>query len=334
MTKKHVSVAVTGAAGQLGYALVFRIANGEMLGHDTEVDLHLIERDEALSALKGVVMELEDCAYPLLRNIISTSDLNVGMKDVNLAILVGAVPRKEGMERSDLLKINGHIFTAQGRAINERAASDVRVLVVGNPCNTNCLIAMCNAPDVPRNKFYAMTRLDQNRAHAQLAIKAGVPVTDIKNMNIWGNHSSTQYPDFYNANIDGKSVLDVIGDEAWLQRDFIELIQKRGGEIIKARGSSSAASAANAVVDTINNLMFDTVGMDTYSLAVCSEGQYGIDENLIFSFPCRTENGELVVVSTLQHNDFGKKKLILTLNELRSERDAVKELARIFHHTS
>lgn len=329
MTKKRVKVAITGAAGHIGYALVFRIASGDMFGNETEVDLHLLELEAALPALKGVVMELEDCAFPLLKNIVCTSNLNVAMKDINWAILVGAVPRKEGMERSDLLKINGKIFTAQGRAISDHAAGDARVLVVGNPCNTNCLIAMNNAPDVPNDRFYAMTMLDENRARAQLAIKANVPIIDIKNMNIWGNHSSTQYPDFYNATINGTPVTTIINNEEWLQKDFVEIIQKRGAEIIKARGSSSAASAANAIIDSVNNVTFDTVGMESYSLCLCSEGQYGVDEGLIFSFPCRTENGEIVVVPDLKHNDFGQKKLMITLDELRHERDAVKELGLI-----
>lgn len=329
MTKKQVKVAVTGAAGHIGYALLFRIANGDMFGKDTEVVLHLNELPQALPALQGVVMELQDCAFPLLKDVVCTSDLSVGMKDVNWAILVGAVPRKEGMERADLLKINGAIFTAQGRAINDYAADDVKVLVVGNPCNTNCLIAMNNAPDVPRDRFYAMTMLDENRARAQLAIKANVPVHEIKNMNIWGNHSSTQYPDFYNATIGGKAVIDVIKDESWLQKDFVEIIQKRGAEIIKARGLSSAASAANAIIDSVRSRVNDTIGLETYSLCVCSEGQYGIDEGLIFSFPCRTENGELVVVPHIQHNEYATKKLMITLDELRAERDAVRELGLI-----
>jgi malate dehydrogenase len=329
MIKKHVKVAITGVAGHIGYALVFRIANGDMFGHDTEVDLHLLELESGLPALKGIVMELEDCAFPLLRKIVATSDLNVAMKEINWAILVGAVPRKEGMERSDLLKINGKIFTDQGRAISKNAAEDVKVLVVGNPCNTNCLIAMNNAPDVPKNHFYAMTMLDENRARAQLAIKAGASVVDVKNMNIWGNHSSTQYPDFYNATIHDRPVLSVINDEDWLQKNFVEIIQKRGAEVIKARGSSSAASAANAIIGSIHNIVFDTVGMESYSMCICSEGQYGVDEGLIFSYPCRTENGELVVVENLEHNDFAKKKLLITLDELRHERDAVKELGLI-----
>lgn len=329
MLKKRVKVAITGAAGHIGYALIFRIANGDMFGHETEIDLHLLELEAALPSLKGVLMELEDCAFPLLRNVVCTSNIQEGMKDVNWAVLVGAVPRKEGMERSDLLKINGKIFTDQGRAINDNAADDVRVLVVGNPCNTNCLIAMNNAPDVPNDRFYAMTMLDEKRARAQLAIKAGVLVTEVKNMNIWGNHSATQYPDFYNASIGGEPVVSVIKDENWLQNDFIELIQKRGAAVIKARGSSSAASAANAIISSVNNIVFDTVGLETYSMCVCSKGEYGVDEGLIFSFPCRTDNSELVVVDGLHHNEFAKHKLKITLDELRHERDAVKELGLI-----
>lgn len=329
MNKKRVKVAITGAAGQIGYALLFRIASGDMFGHDTDIDLHLLELKDTLPSLKGVIMELEDCAFPLLRNIVPTSDLNEGMKDVNWAILVGAVPRKEGMERSDLLKINGKIFTSQGRAINDNAADDVRVLVVGNPCNTNCLIAMNNAPDVPNDRFYAMTMLDEKRARAQLAKKADVPVTEVKNMNIWGNHSSTQYPDFYNATINSKPAIEVIGNESWLQKDFVEVIQKRGAEVIKARGASSAASAANAIIGSVSSLVNDTVGLETFSMCLCSEGQYGVDEGLIFSFPCRTENGELVVVEGIQQNDYGKKKIQATLEELQHERDAVKELGLI-----
>ncbi len=329
MAKQHVKVAVTGAAGQIGYALLFRIANGDMFGPETEIDLHLLELEAALPALHGVIMELQDCAFPLLRNIVATADLKVAMKDVNWAVLVGAVPRKAGMERSDLLKINGGIFTAQGRAINDNAASDVRVFVVGNPCNTNCLIAMNNAPDVPRDRFYAMTMLDENRARSQLAIKAGVYVPSVKNMVIWGNHSSTQYPDFYHATINGKPALDVIGDEHWLQTDFISIVQKRGAEVIKARGASSAASAANAAIDGVYKIIHDTPADDAYSVCVCSKGEYGVDDGLIFSFPARTEHGKFKVITGVEQNAFGKEKLLLTLNELREERDAVKQLKLI-----
>lgn len=326
---KRVKVAVTGAAGQIGYALIFRIASGQMFGPDTEVELNLLELEHALPSLKGVAMELDDCAFPLLRKVTTTSDVNVAMKDVNWAVLVGSVPRKEGMERSELLNINGKIFTTQGRAINDNAADDVRVFVVGNPCNTNCLIAMNNAPDVPRDRFYAMTMLDELRARSQLAIKAGVPVSAVTEMTIWGNHSSTQYPDFYHAKINGKPVPDVITDTAWLQNDFIPMIQSRGASVIKARGASSAASAANAALMSVYHLVHDTVPGESFSVARCSQGEYGVDEGLIFSVPCRTENGKLKVVTGLTQNEFGQKKFAATLDELRKERDAVRELELI-----
>ncbi|HTM64300.1 MAG TPA: malate dehydrogenase [Gammaproteobacteria bacterium] len=326
---KRVKVAITGAAGQIGYALVFRIASGQMFGMYTEVELQLLELEQALPALKGVAMELDDCAFPLLKKVTCTSDVNVAMKDVNWAILVGSVPRKEGMERSDLLNINGKIFTTQGRAINENAASDVRVFVVGNPCNTNCLIAMHNAPDVPRDRFYAMTMLDELRARSQLAIKAGVDVSEISQMIIWGNHSSTQYPDFYHAKIGGKPATDVITDINWLKNDFIPLVQKRGAAVIKQRGASSAASAANAALMTVYHLVHDTVQGETFSVARCSEGEYDIDPGLIFSVPCRTEGGKLKVVTGFTQNDFGREKIQITLDELRQERDAVMQLGLI-----
>lgn len=329
MSKKRVKVAVTGAAGQIGYALLPRIASGQMFGPDTEVELQLLELEQALGALKGVVMELEDCAFPLLKNIVATSDVNVAMKDVNWAILVGSVPRKDGMERSDLLKINGGIFTIQGKAINDHAASDVRVFVVGNPCNTNCLVAMNAAPKIPRDRFFAMTTLDENRAKTQLAKKAGVDVTAVSHLSIWGNHSATQYPDFYNAKINGKKVTDCISDEAWLKGDFISIVQKRGAEIIKARGLSSAASAANAVVDGIYNLTHDTAANKNYSMCLCAKGEYGVEEGLIFSFPCKTVNGKCEVIKDIAHNDFGKEKFHSTLLELRGERDAVRQLGLI-----
>lgn len=326
---KRVKVAITGAAGQIGYALIFRIASGQMFGLDTEVELQLLELEQALPALKGVAMELEDCAFPLLKNVVITSDVNVAMKDVNWAILVGSVPRKEGMERSDLLAINGKIFTTQGRAINDHAAADVRVFVVGNPCNTNCLIAMHNARDVPRDRFYAMTMLDELRARSQLAIKAGLPVSDVSQMVIWGNHSATQYPDFYHAKIKGKPATEVITDLNWLQNDFIPLIQKRGAAVIKQRGASSAASAANAALMTVYHLVHDTAQHELFSVARCSEGEYGIDKGLIFSFPSRTEGGKLKVVTGLTQNEFGQEKINITLNELRQERDAVMQLGLI-----
>jgi len=326
---KHVKVAITGAAGQIGYALLFRLASGQVFGHDTKVSLHLLELEQALPSLEGVAMELEDCAFPLLQNVICTADLNTAMKDINWALLVGAVPRKAGMERSDLLKINGGIFGPQGKAINDNAADDVRVFVVGNPCNTNALIAMHNAPDVPRDRFYAMTTLDELRAKTQLAKRAGVEVTAVTNMTIWGNHSATQYPDFYNAKINGRSAAEVIADEAWLQSEFIPLIQQRGAAVIKARGASSAASAANAALTGVYNLVHETKSGDSYSMARCSEGEYGVDEGLIFSVPCRTTQGKLQVVTDFTHNEFGQTKFKATLDELRAERDAVKQLGLI-----
>lgn len=327
--KKRIKIALTGAAGQIGYAFLFRLASGQVFGADTQVDLHLLEIEPALPSLKGVAMELEDCAFPTLGNIVMTSDSAVAMKDINYAVLVGAVPRKQGMERSDLLKINGGIFIGQGRAINENANSDVRVFVVGNPCNTNCLIAMNNAHDVPKDRFFAMTMLDENRAVAQLAHKANVAVSDVQNMIIWGNHSSTQFPDYFNAKIQGKKVPDVISDHNWLKNDFIPIVQKRGAAVIEARGSSSAASAANAIIDGLKALAFDTPAGESYSMCRASQGEYGVDEGLIYSFPCRTENGKIEVVSGIQHNEFAEEKLRLTLEELRAEHSAVSELGLI-----
>lgn len=329
MIKKRVKVAISGAAGQIGYALVFRIASGQMLGPDTEVELQLLELEQALPSLKGVAMELEDCAFPLLKNVVCTSDVNVAMKDANWVLLVGSVPRKEGMERSDLLRINGGIFTTQGKAINDNAAADVRVFVVGNPCNTNCLIAMNNAPDVPRDRFFAMTALDELRARTQLAKKAGVDVTAITEMTIWGNHSATQYPDFYHAKINGKPATDIITDLNWLQNDFISIVQKRGAEVIKVRGASSAASAANAAISTVYHLVHDTVPGESFSVARCSQGEYDVEKGLIFSVPCRTEGGNLKVITGLKQNEFGQGKFNLTLDELRKEHDAVKEMGLI-----
>jgi malate dehydrogenase len=274
-------------------------------------------------------MELDDCAFPLLKKVTCTSNVNEAMRDINWALLVGAVPRKDGMERSDLLKINGKIFTTQGQAINDNAADDVRIFVVGNPCNTNCLIAMNNAHDIPNDRFYAMTMLDELRARMQLAKKAGVDVTAVTQMTIWGNHSSTQYPDFYNAKINGKPATDTITDTHWLQNDFISTVQKRGAEVIKARGSSSAASAANAALMTVYQLTHDTAQGETFSVARCSQGEYGVDEGLIFSVPCRTEGGKLKVITDLTPNTFGQEKFALTLDELRKERDAVRELGLI-----
>lgn len=324
--KNRIRVAVTGAAGQIGYALLFRIASGQMFGPDTEIELHLLELEQTLPALEGVVMELEDCAFPLLKKIVYTADLNQAMSGVNWALLVGSVPRKQGMERSDLLQINGGIFIRQGRAINDFAAEGVQVFVVGNPCNTNCLIAQHHAPDIPASNFYAMTTLDELRARSQLAKKANVAIEAVSQMTIWGNHSSTQYPDFYNAKINGVSAAAVIEDELWLKEKFVSIIQQRGAAILKARGASSAASAANAIIQGVRNLIVDTKTQESFSVCRFSEGEYGVDKGLIFSFPCRMEQGTLRVVENLTLNEFGKSKFQITLDELRQERDIVKSL--------
>lgn len=323
---KPIRVAVTGAAGQIGYSLLFRIASGAMFGPGQKVALNLIEIEPGMKALEGVVMELDDCAFPLLTDIVATSDLNTGFTDVNWALLVGSVPRKQGMERKDLLSINGKIFTGQGRAIAANGASDVRTLVVGNPCNTNCLIAMNSGPDIPQDRWFAMTRLDENRAKSQLAAKAGVHVSEVTRTTIWGNHSATQYPDFYNALIGGKPATEVIGDEAWLQGKFIETVQKRGAAIIEARGSSSAASAANAVVDTVRSLTTPTPEGDWNSVCVCSDGSYGIDKGLVASFPIRVTGGKWEIVQDVPVNEFSVGKIEATVQELRKEREAVSDL--------
>jgi malate dehydrogenase len=326
MSKQPIRVAVTGAAGNIGYALLFRIASGAMFGPDQPVALNLIEIPPALDALKGVVMELDDCAFPLLKDVVATTDLDEGFKDVNWACLVGSVPRKAGMERGDLLGINGKVFTGQGKAIGANAADDVRVLVVGNPCNTNCLIAMNNAEGVPNDRFFAMTMLDENRAKTQLAQKAGVDVTEVTNMTIWGNHSATQYPDFYSAQIGGKSAAEVIGDEAWLKDTFIPDVQTRGAAIIKARGASSAASAANGIVDSVVALTTDTAAGDTFSMCVCSDGSYGTTEGLITSLPCRVTDGKLEIVQGIEVNAYSRAKIDASVQELEAEREAVKDL--------
>src|SRR5256714_503826 len=326
--KSPIKVAVTGAAGQIGYALLFRIASGEMFGPDQPVALHLIEIPAALNALEGVVMELRDCAFSLLQSIVPTADLDEGFRDINWALLVGSVPRKAGMERKDLLGINGKIFVGQGKAIEKNANADVRVLVVGNPCNTNCLIAMNNAKEIPRDRWFAMTRLDENRARAQLAHKAGVEITRVTNMTIWGNHSSTQYPDFYNAKIDNKPANEVIGDEKWLKEDFISAVQQRGAAIIKARGLSSAASAANAVIDTVRSLTNDTPAADWHSVALCSDGSYGVEKDLISSFPTRVRGGEWEIVQKLPINDFTREKISQAGEELKEEKSKGAELLR------
>lgn len=321
-----IKVAVTGAAGQIGYSLVFRIASGEMFGKDQPIALHLIEIPNALGALDGVVMELHDCAFPLLQSIMPTADLDEGFRGVSWALLVGSVPRKAGMERKDLLGINGKIFIGQGQAVEKNAAADVRVVVIGNPCNTNCLIAMNNAKKIPRHRWFAMTRLDENRAKAQLAHKAGVEITRVTNMTIWGNHSATQYPDFYNARIDNRPANDVIGDEKWLKEDFIATVQQRGAAIIKARGLSSAGSAANAIVDTVRSLTNDTPGDDWHSVAVCSDGSYNVDEGLISSFPVRVRGGKWEIVQKVPINDFSRVKIDKSVAELKEEKSLVTDL--------
>ena len=325
--KKPLRIAVTGAAGQIGYSLLFRIASGSRFGPDQPVELHLLEVPAALGALEGVVMELNDCAFPLLKKVVPTSDMAQGFGGVNWALLVGSVPRKAGMERKDLLGINGKIFIGQGQAIQANAAPDVRVLVVGNPCNTNCLIAMNNARDIPSERWFAMMRLDENRAKSQLAFKAGVDVSSVTNMTIWGNHSATQYPDFFNARINHQPATDVIKDHAWLETDFIQTVQQRGAAIIKARGASSAASAANAVVDSVRSIVTPTPDGDSYSLAVCSKGEYDVEAGLISSFPMRTaEDGTQEVAKWVPVSGFSRSRIDASVAELQEERELVREL--------
>ena len=327
---KPVHVTVTGAAGQIGYQLLFRIASGQLLGPDTPVVLRLLEIDAAMKALEGVVMELDDCAFPLLAGVEATSDPASAFAGANWALLVGSIPRKADMERSDLLSVNGGIFKPQGRAIAAHAASDVRILVVGNPCNTNCLIARSNAPEVPADRWFAMTRLDQNRAETQLAKRAGVPVKKVKNLAIWGNHSSTQFPDFANATIGKQRVPDVIGDRKWLRGEFITTVQKRGAAIINARGASSAASAANAAIDTVVSLTTPTAAGDCASVAVTSRGEYGIPEGLTFGFPITVNaKGKWKVKEGITLDAFAKKRIQETTDELIAERDDVRTLGLI-----
>jgi malate dehydrogenase len=324
--KSPIRVAVTGAAGQIGYSLLFRIASGSMFGADQPVILHLIEIEAALPSLGGVVMELQDCAFPLLKGIVPTSSLDEGFKGVDWALLVGSVPRKAGMERKELLGINGKIFTGQGQAIAKNASPGVRILVVGNPCNTNCLIAMRNASSVPSDRWFAMMMLDQNRASTQLALKAGADTTAVSNLAIWGNHSSTMYPDFYNAKIGGSPAIDAISDEAWFKETFLPTVQQRGAAIIKARGLSSAASAANAVVDTVRSLTTPTKAGDWFSVAVCSDGSYGIEKGLIYSFPIRSDGSKWQVVQGVHLTDYSKEKIKATENELKDEKALVADL--------
>ena len=324
--KAPVHVAVTGAAGQIGYSLLVRIASGQLLGPDQPVVLRLIEIEPAMQALEGVVMELQDCAFPLLKGIVPTCDLNEGFNNASWALLVGSVPRKAGMERKDLPGINGKIFTSQGKAIQDNAASDIRTLVVGNPCNTNCLIAMNNAPDIPKDRWFAMTRLDENRAKTQLAIKAGVDVTSVKKLAIWGNHSLTMYPNYFDATIDGKAIPEVITDESWFKDDFIPTVQQRGGAIIKARGLSSAASAANAAIDTVNSIITPTANDDYFSVAVHSKGEYGIEPGLIYSYPMQSDGQNLSIIEGLEVNAFSQEKIKATEAELSEEKSMVSDL--------
>jgi len=324
-----VRVAVTGAAGQIGYSLLFRIASGSMLGPDQPVILQLLEITPALKALEGVVMELDDCAFPLLEGVVQTDDPNVAFGDADYALLVGSRPRTAGMERADLLSANGAIFTVQGKALSDNAARSVKVLVVGNPANTNCLIAQRNAPSLDPGQFTAMTRLDHNRAVAQLAKKAGVPVTSVTRMTIWGNHSATQYPDVFHAEIEGKPAAEVVNDQAWVESTFIPTVQKRGAAIIEARGASSAASAANAAIDHMRSWALGTPEGDWVSMAIPSDGSYGVAEGLISSFPCTCSNGEYRIVSGLDIDEFSRGRIDASVAELADERDAVQELGLI-----
>ena len=329
MSESPVRVAVTGAAGQIGYSILFRIASGQLLGPDTPVHLALLEIPAAVKAAEGTAMELDDCAFPLLAGVDIYDDPVGAFDGVNVAILIGARPRTKGMERSDLLGANGGIFKPQGQALNEHAAADIRVLTVGNPANTNCLIARSHAPDIPAERFTAMTRLDHNRAIAQLAAKAGVAVKDITNMTIWGNHSATQYPDIFHANVNGQNAAELVDDQAWLETEFIPTVQKRGAAIIEARGASSAASAANAAVDHVRDWLSGTPAGDWVSMAIPSEGAYGVPEGIISSFPVTTSAGSYQVVEGLEIDDFSRARIDATANELLEEREAVKQLGLI-----
>jgi malate dehydrogenase len=327
MPKSPVRVAVTGAAGQIGYSLLFRIASGAMLGPDQPVILQLLEITPALGALAGVAMELEDCAFDLLAGVVQTDDANLAFADANYALLVGSRPRTKGMERKDLLEANGAIFTVQGKALSDNAAPDLRVLVVGNPANTNCLIAMHNAPTIAPERFTAMTRLDHNRAKGQLAAKLGRPVSEIAKMTIWGNHSATQYPDLYHAEVGGKSALELVDDQDWLEKEFIPTVQQRGAAIIEARGASSAASAANAAVEHVRDWVAGTATGDWTSMSIPSDGSYGVPEGLISSFPVTTTaKGEITIVAGLDVDDFSRIRIDASTGELAEERDAVQSL--------
>jgi len=329
VTTTPVKVAVTGAAGQIGYSLLFRIASGDLLGPDTAVELRLLEITPALKALEGVVMELDDCAFPLLAGVEIGDDPNVIFDGANLALLVGARPRTKGMERGDLLEANGAIFTAQGKALNEHAANDIRVGVTGNPANTNALIAMTNASDIPQERFSALTRLDHNRAISQLAAKTGASVSEIRRMTIWGNHSATQYPDIFHAEVGGKNAAEVVNDQAWIENDFIPTVAKRGAAIIEARGSSSAASAASATIDAARDWLTGSPEGDWVSMAVVSDGSYGVPEGLVSSFPVTTNTGDWAIVQGMEIDEFSRGRIDASTAELAEERDAVKQLGLI-----
>ena len=329
MSDTPVRVAVTGAAGQIGYALLFRIASGQLLGPETDVHLSLLEIPAAVRAAEGTAMELDDCAFPLLAGVDISDDPNKAFDGVNIALLVGARPRSKGMERSDLLEANGGIFKPQGEALNAHAAADLKVLVVGNPANTNCLIAKSNAPDIPAERFTAMTRLDHNRAIAQLAARTGAAVREISNMTIWGNHSATQYPDIFHAKVRGENAAEVVNDQQWLEDEFIPTVQKRGAAIIEARGASSAASAANAAIDHVHDWVLGTPAGDWVSMAIPSDGSYGVEENVITSFPVTCSDGSYEIVQGLDINDFSRSRIDTTVNELKEERDAVRGLGLI-----
>ena len=326
MTDAPVRVAVTGAAGQIGYQLLFRIASGQLLGSDTPVHLSMLEIPDAIKAAEGTAMELVDCAFPLLAGIDISDDPNEAFDGIKVALLVGAKPRTKGMERSDLLEANGGIFKPQGQALNEHAADDIKVLVVGNPANTNCLIAKSNAPDIPGERFTAMTRLDHNRAIGQLASKVGAPVSEITNLTIWGNHSTTQYPDILHAKVNGRNAAEVVDDQGWIENEFIPTVQKRGAAVIEARGASSAASAANAAIDHVHDWVLGTRPDDWVSMAIPSDGSYGVEEGLISSFPVTCSNGSYQVVEGLEINDFSRSRIDITVNELKEERDSVRQL--------
>ncbi|MED6328041.1 MAG: malate dehydrogenase [Actinomycetota bacterium] len=329
MSTTPVRVAVTGAAGQIGYSLVYRIASGALLGSDQPVVLQLLEIPPAMGALEGVAMELDDCAFPLLADMVLTDDPGTAFDSANVALLVGSRPRTKGMERQDLLEANGAIFTVQGRALNDRAADDLKVLVVGNPANTNSLIAMNSAPDVPDERFTAMMRLDHNRAMTQVAQKLGVAVTEVSNMTIWGNHSATQYPDLFHCRVGGTSAAEAVGDQSWLEDDFIPTVQQRGAAIIEARGASSAASAANAAIDHVHDWMMGTAEDDWVSMGVPSDGTYGVPEGLLCGFPTRCEGGEWSIVQGLELDEFSRTRIDASVAELEAEREMVRGLGLI-----